>query len=99
MPKAEAKIDDTVIASSENTVLVEGNHYFPIEEVNMELLAAHEGLETVCHWKGTANYYDAVIDGKKYDGVAFEYKDPSEAAKDIKGKIAFWRDVQVHDGH
>ena len=98
MPKAKATLDGVEIAVSDKTVIVEGNHYFPVEDIHMDLLTPHEGLETICHWKGTASYFDIAVNDKKYDGVAFEYKTPSPEAAEIKGRVAFWRDVEVHEG-
>ncbi|HEX9759900.1 MAG TPA: DUF427 domain-containing protein [Candidatus Acidoferrales bacterium] len=83
-----------VIAESDACVVVEGNPYFPPESVNKEFLrpSAHT---TVCGWKGTANYYDIEVNGKLNPSAAWYYADPSDAAKEIKGRIAFWRGVKV----
>lgn len=83
-----------VLAESEETVLVEGNHYFPPEAVNWEYLQENEH-HTVCFWKGTASYYDVTVDGKVLDNAAWFYPEPSEAASHIKEYVAFWRGVQV----
>lgn len=83
-----------VLAESEETVLVEGNHYFPPEAVNWEYLQENEH-HTVCFWKGTASYYDVTVNGKALDNAAWFYPEPSEAASHIKEYVAFWRGVQV----
>jgi uncharacterized protein (DUF427 family) len=86
--------NDQVVAESDETVMVEGNHYFPPESVKPEYLSA-SSLTTVCGWKGTAQYYDLVVDGKTNAGAAWYYATPKEAAKEIQGRIAFWKGVQV----
>jgi uncharacterized protein (DUF427 family) len=83
-----------VIAESDETVVVEGNHYFPPQCVKAEHLRA-SSLTTVCGWKGTAHYYDLVVDGRTNPGAAWHYPTPKEAAKQIEGRIAFWKGVQV----
>lgn len=86
--------NNRVIAESNATVVVEGNHYFPADALKPEhFLAA--ATTTVCGWKGTANYYDIVVDGKTNAGAAWYYADPKPAAAEIKGRVAFWRGVQV----
>ncbi|HEX4070909.1 MAG TPA: DUF427 domain-containing protein [Planctomycetaceae bacterium] len=91
---AKAMWNDQVIAESDNTVVVEGNHYFPPESVKVEYLKASSHT-TVCGWKGTAHYYDLVVDGQINPGAAWYYPTPKEAAKQIAGRIAFWKGVQV----
>ena len=83
-----------VIAESEDTVVVEGNHYFPSDSVNQEFLTESD-TQTRCFWKGTASYYDVVVDGAANRDAAFYYPDPSEAASKIRDHIAFWRGVKV----
>lgn len=83
-----------MIAESDETVIVEGNHYFPIESVNEDFLTESD-THTRCFWKGKASYYDVVVDGHSNPDAAFYYPDPSKAASVIKGHIAFWRGVQV----
>jgi uncharacterized protein (DUF427 family) len=83
-----------VIAESNDTVVVEGNHYFPPDSVSEQYLAPSD-RHTVCHWKGTASYYDVVVDGQTNAGAAWYYPDPSPAARQIKDHIAFWRGVRV----
>lgn len=93
---AKAVWNGTVIAESSDTVIVEGNHYFLLEAVDPALLrpSTHH---TVCHWKGTASYYDLVVDGNTNKNAVWYYPEPSEAAKQIKGRVAFWKGVQVTD--
>jgi len=83
-----------VIAESNRTINIEGNQYFPIETVNKEFLVENE-THTVCPWKGTASYYNVVVDGKINNDAAWYYSTPSNLAEKIKGYIAFWRGVQV----
>lgn len=83
-----------MIADSDETVVVEGNHYFPVESVNHDYLSI-SNTHTRCYWKGTASYYDVVVDGEANRDAAFYYADPSKAASKIKDRIAFWRGVQV----
>ncbi|NOR74334.1 MAG: DUF427 domain-containing protein [Draconibacterium sp.] len=83
-----------VIAESNKTINIEGNQYFPIESVKKEFLAKNE-THTVCPWKGTASYYNVVVDGKTNTDAAWYYATPSNLAEKIKDHIAFWRGVQV----
>lgn len=92
MPKAIW--ENTVIAESDQCVVVEGNQYFPPDAVRRELLQPSE-LTTVCPWKGTAHYYHVVIDGKLNKNAAWYYPNPSAAAREIKDRIAFWKGVKV----
>lgn len=92
MPKAQW--NGVTIADSADTVVVEGNHYFPIEAVDMALLKASTKT-TVCGWKGTANYYTIVADGAENQDAAWFYVDPKPAAVEIKGRVAFWRGVKI----
>jgi uncharacterized protein (DUF427 family) len=87
---------DRVIAQSENTVQVEGNHYFPMESVNMDLLEGSE-THTTCPWKGEASYYDIRVNGEKNRDAAWYYPSPSNEAISIKDHVAFWKGVQVVD--
>lgn len=83
-----------LIAESDKTINIEGNQYFPPESVNNEFLSGSE-TNTVCHWKGTASYYDVVVDGKTNKDAAWYYPDPSGLANHIKGYIAFWHGVEI----
>lgn len=82
------------IAESNDTLVIEGNHYFPIDSVKKELFE-QSNTETVCHWKGTASYYTIHVDGKENKDAAWYYSEPKEMAKGIKGRVAFWRGVEV----
>jgi uncharacterized protein (DUF427 family) len=83
-----------VIAESDETVVLEGNHYFPAESVKREHLAAN-AMHSTCPWKGEASYYDVVVDGVINAGAAWYYPEPKEAAAQIKDRVAFWRGVEV----
>ncbi len=83
-----------VIAESDDTVIVEGNHYFPRESLNAEFFAPSD-LESRCPWKGTASYFDISVDGAANPGAAWLYDDPKPAAADIAGRVAFWRGVRI----
>jgi uncharacterized protein (DUF427 family) len=83
-----------VIAESDRTVVVEGNHYFPPEDVKSEHLESISE-HTVCPWKGTASYYDVVVDGERNRGAAWYYPKPSRAAAQIKDHVAFWHGIKV----
>ena len=86
--------EDTVIAESDQCVVIEGNQYFPAESVKREYLEPSANT-TVCAWKGTASYYDIVVNGKRNAGAAWYYADPKDAAKEIRGRVAFWKGVKV----
>ncbi len=86
-----------VIAESDETVKLEGNHYFPPDAVNKAYLQPSQQT-TVCPWKGRASYYDVVVDGKTNSGAAWYYQQPSSAASQIKDRVAFWRGVKVENG-
>ena len=83
-----------VIAQSDATIVVEGNHYFPPESVDSRYLETSPS-RTVCPWKGTASYYDVVVDDKVAPGAAWYYENPKPAASQIKNYVAFWRGVTV----
>ena len=85
---------DTVLAESDETVVVEGNHYFPPEAVRWEHFEKVDD-HTFCPWKGTASYYDVVVDSDRNRGAAWYYPDPMDAAAEIKDRVAFWRGVTV----
>lgn len=86
--------NDEVIAESDDTVVVEGNHYFPLSDVNESLLQ-HSDKTTLCPWKGTANYYTIAVNGAQNTDAAWYYAEPKKAAQEIAGRVAFWRGVQV----
>jgi uncharacterized protein (DUF427 family) len=84
----------TIIAESDRTEIVEGNHYFPADDVRKEFLveSAHK---TTCPWKGTAGYYTLNVNGEQNRDSAWFYADPKPAAKNIAGKVAFWKGVKI----
>jgi len=86
--------NDTVLAESDDTVVVEGNHYFPASTIHREHFRPSE-THTTCGWKGLASYYDVVVDGVVNRDAAWYYPDPKPAAQQIAGRIAFWRGVKV----
>ena len=88
--------NNVVIAESDDTVVVEGNHYFPQSAVNDSYLKP-SSTTTGCPWKGTANYYSIVVDGAENTDAAWYYASPKKAAEEITGRVAFWRGVQVVD--
>jgi len=83
-----------VIAESDDIINVEGNAYFPVEAVNKDYLKASDS-ETVCHWKGMASYYSLQVDGATNQDAAWFYSEPRPLADGIKGRVAFWKGVQV----
>jgi uncharacterized protein (DUF427 family) len=86
--------NNQVIAESNNTMVVEGNHYFPPASVKKEFLSESD-THTTCPWKGVASYYHIVVNGEKADDAAWYYPDPRTLAESIKGYIAFWNGVKV----
>jgi uncharacterized protein (DUF427 family) len=91
---AQAVWNGVVIAQSDGTVVVEGNHYFPPEAVRADALRPSERT-SVCPWKGTARYYTVVAGDKENPDAAWYYPEPKPAAAEIKGRIAFWKGVAV----
>lgn len=91
---AKAIWKGAVLAESDETIVVEGNHYFPPEAVHHEYLR-HSSSHTSCYWKGVASYYDIVVEGQVNKDSAWYYPSPSDQARKIKGYIAFWRGVKV----
>jgi len=86
-----------VIAESEDTVVVEGNHYFPASSVHRQYLSASDS-NTSCPWKGTAGYYTITVNGKTNKNAAWYYPNPKPAAAQIAGRVAFWKGVKVVSG-
>lgn len=86
--------NNTVLAESDNTVVVEGNHYFPASAAKKEYFQ-ESNTHTTCPWKGLASYYNIVVDGQVNKDAAWYYPDPKAAAAEIKDHIAFWRGVKV----
>jgi uncharacterized protein (DUF427 family) len=91
---AKALWNGAVLAESNRTVMVEGNHYFPPSDVRSEYLRSSP-THTVCPWKGTASYHDVEVDGLRNADAAWFYPDPKPAAAQIKDYIAFWKGVRV----
>jgi uncharacterized protein (DUF427 family) len=83
-----------ILAESDSTVVVEGNHYFPPESVKREYLKDSE-KHTTCHWKGVANYYHVQVGKEQNPDAAWCYPEPKTAAKAIKDHVAFWRGVEI----
>ena len=83
-----------VIAESDDTVIVEGNHYFPAESLRTDDFAPNS-KRTTCAWKGEAHYYDVTVDGQTNTAAAWYYPDPKDAAAEIRGRVAFWKGVEV----
>ncbi|WP_174279340.1 DUF427 domain-containing protein [Sphingomonas bacterium] len=83
-----------VIASSDDTVVVEGNHYFPADSIDPALIE-DSATHTTCPWKGIASYKTLVVDGARNPDAAWFYPDPKPAAKEIAGRYAFWKGVKV----
>jgi len=83
-----------VIAQSDDTVVVEGNHYFRSDSVNKEYFQP-SSTHTICPWKGEASYYNVVVNGETNKDAAWYYPEPKDAAAEIKNRIAFWRGVKV----
>ncbi len=82
------------IAESNDTIVVENNHYFPKESVKPEFLSASQ-THTTCPWKGLASYYSLTVDGKDNPDAAWYYPEPKPAASQIKDRVAFWKGVKV----
>jgi uncharacterized protein (DUF427 family) len=91
---AKAIWNGAVLAESDRTVRVEGNHYFPPDAVHRQYFQPSR-TTTVCHWKGTASYFDIEVDGDRNRDAAWYYPEPSKAAQDIKDHVAFWKGVEV----
>jgi uncharacterized protein (DUF427 family) len=91
---AKAIWNGTVLAESDSTVMVEGNHYFPNDAVNWEYFKESQ-THTTCPWKGVASYYTIEVNGKENRDAAWYYPQPSEMASSIINHVAFWRGVKV----
>ena len=90
----QANWNATEIARSEDTVVVEGNHYFPLDAVDGAYLRPSDHT-SYCPWKGTAHYYHLEVNGERNENAAWYYPEPFDAAAQIKGRVAFWKGVQV----
>ncbi len=86
--------NNEILAESDKTVVVEGNHYFPEDSINKEFFKESE-THTVCGWKGTASYYDVIAGGKTNKDAAWYYPDAKDDAKNIENYVAFWKGVEV----
>jgi uncharacterized protein (DUF427 family) len=91
---AKATWNGVVLAESDRTVVVEGNHYFPSDSINRQYFQ-ESPTHTTCGWKGIASYYTVQVDGKTNPDAAWYYPEPKDAAKQIAGHIAFWKGVKV----
>ncbi|TAN08238.1 MAG: DUF427 domain-containing protein [Rhodanobacteraceae bacterium] len=85
---------DQIIAESDHTIVVEGNHYFPPESLKHDYVRDSDRHST-CPWKGAASYFDVLVDGEINPGAAWYYPEPKPAAANIRGYVAFWQDVTV----
>ncbi|ABK77527.1 uncharacterized protein conserved in bacteria [Cenarchaeum symbiosum A] len=85
-----------VLAESDDTVVIEGNHYFPADSVKKEFLV-ESGFTSFCGWKGTASYYSVTANGKTNSDCAWYYPEPNDAAAKIRGHVAFWKGVEMED--
>ena len=85
-----------VLAESEQTIIVEGNNYFPPDSVNQEYIKP-SNHQTQCGWKGLAGYYDVEVDGKTNRNAVWYYSSPQPAANQIASYVAFWHGVEVHE--
>ncbi len=88
--------NNTVIAESDDTVVIENNHYFPPESIKKEYFKASD-THTTCPWKGVASYYTIAVDGQENSDAAWFYPQTSELAKSIKGHVAFWKGVTIEE--
>lgn len=86
--------NNEILAESDDTVVVEGNHYFPESSLNKEFFQPSD-THTICGWKGTASYYDVIADGKTNKDAAWYYPEPKDAAKEIENRVAFWKGVKI----
>jgi uncharacterized protein (DUF427 family) len=86
--------NNKVLAESDSTVVIEGNHYFPVESLNKKYFK-NADTQSQCHWKGIASYYDVVVDEQVNKDAAWYYPEPSGMAKAIKDRVAFWKGVEV----
>lgn len=89
-----AKWNGAIIAESDDTVVVEGNHYFPRDAINADMLTGSEHT-SFCPWKGTASYHSVVVNGQTNINAAWYYPEPKDKAIEIKDRIAFWKGVEI----
>lgn len=93
----KAEWNGAVLAESDDTVVVEGNHYFPREALNDEHFR-DSATTSHCPWKGDANYFDVVVNDQTNRDAAWYYPDPSPAAAEIRNRVAFWKGVRIEEG-
>ena len=93
----KATWNGAILAQSDDTVVVEGNHYFPQESLSPQYFT-RSPTTSVCPWKGTASYFTVDVDGKTNTDAAWYYPEPKDAASEIKDRVAFWRGVEVVEG-
>ena len=86
--------ENTILAESDKTIVIEGNHYFPPDSINREFFK-ESNTHTNCPWKGEAGYYEVIVAGEVNKDAAWYYPEPKEAAKQIKNYVAFWKGVKV----
>ncbi len=91
---AKATWNGEILAESDQTIMIEGNHYFPPDSIKKEYFQPNDS-HTTCPWKGIASYYDLNVTGKVNTGAAWYYPEPKEAAKEIKNYVAFWKGITV----
>jgi len=85
-----------ILAESNNTIVIEGNHYFPFDAINKSYFKSSTN-HTICHWKGEASYYNVEVDGLVNKDAAWYYPHPKSLAESIKGYVAFWKGVVVQE--
>ena len=90
----KATCNGAVVAESDETIVLEGNHYFPANSLNKEFFQQSATISH-CPWKGVANYYSLVVNGETNEDAAWYYPEPSTAAANIKGRVAFWNGVKI----
>jgi uncharacterized protein (DUF427 family) len=93
---AKATWKGFTLAESDQTILIEGNHYFPPESINKTYFKENSH-HTVCPWKGLASYYDIEVNGQVNPKAAWYYATPKPAAREIQGYVAFWHGVRVEE--
>lgn len=92
----KAIFNNKVVAQSDKTIVVEGNHYFPVQSIHSDYFT-ETTHHTTCPWKGNASYYTINVDDDSSENAAWFYKDPKDAAKEIKNYVAFWKNVSVEE--
>jgi len=86
--------NNTILAESDDTLVIENNHYFPVDSLKKEYFKPSD-THTTCPWKGVASYYSLEVGGEENKDAAWYYPEVSQLAKQIKGRVAFWKGVQV----